>query len=426
MTQIKEALQDFNPWWKESFTVQFKEREVYNKISKFMRLPQIIALTGLRRVGKTTMMLKVVEDSITNGFEPKNIMFFSFDEFRQTRIRDVINEYEKLVEKNFKQGKHLLLLDEVQKLTDWENQLKTIYDVFSKNVKILISGSESLFIRKKSKETLAGRLFEFRVEPLTFREFLGFKSVSLKPVELYEKELTKLFNEFTSTLGFPELVGIKDKDIIKKYVIEGIVEKIVYRDLASLFAIKDTSVIRALLNIFMEEPGQLTELSGLSKELKISRQTLSNYLTYLEEAFLIRKLYNFSGNRRKTERKLKKYYPTIISADLLFREDDFSKSKVFEWLVITQLKPEFFWRDPYKNEVDAVIAGRAAKPIPIEIKYGKISIGGLLAFMNRFKVNKGYIISPYKEEKQDVKGKKVCIIPAFKFFLKNGQKNSVF
>lgn len=56
----------------------------------------------------------------------------------------------------------------------------------------------------------------------------------------------------------------------------------------------------------------------MAQELKISRQTLSNYLTYLEESFLIRKLYNFSRSKRKVERKLKKYYPTLISVDALF------------------------------------------------------------------------------------------------------------
>lgn len=71
---------------------------------------------------------------------------------------------------------------------------------------------------------------------------------------------------------------IKEKDVIKKYVKESIVEKVVYRDIPGLFKIKDISVIESLLNVIMEEPGQLIELSGLAKELKISRQTLSNYV----------------------------------------------------------------------------------------------------------------------------------------------------
>lgn len=416
MAKIKEILQDSNPWWKEEFKIEFRERDIYKQLQKFIALPQVIALTGLRRVGKTTLMLKLVEDSIKEGFDAKNIIYFSFDEFREVEIRRVMREYEEIMEKDFRKGKYLLLLDEIQKLRNWEDQLKTIYDAFKGRIKIIISGSESLFIKRKSKETLAGRIFEFKVESLSFKEFLLFKGVRFKPVGLYERELTKLFNEFILTQGFPELVGVKEKDIIRKYIRDSIVEKVVYRDIPKLFKIKDTTHIDSLLRIIMEEPGQLIEISGLAKELKISRQTLSNYLSYLEESFLIRKLYNFSKSRRKVERKLKKYYPTIVSVDLLFREDDLSKSKIFEWLIVNQLKAEFFWRDPYKNEVDIVIADK--RPVAIEIKYGKIDFKGLFVFMKKFKVDKAYIISKEKEEKRKIDGKTVSIIPAFKFLLK--------
>lgn len=412
MARIRDVLNDLNPWWREEFRIEFKERELYKQLPKFMSLPQIIALTGLRRVGKTTLMLKIVEDTIKNGLDPKNILYFSFDEFRNVEIRDVIKEYEAIMEKDFRKDKYLLLLDEIQKLEGWEDQLKSIYDAF-KNVKITISGSESLFIRKRSKEALAGRIFEFKLEPLSFKEFLLFKGVEFKPIGLYEKELVKLFNEFIFTLGFPELVGIKEKEVIKKYAKESIVEKIVYRDIPGLFKVRDISIIESLLSILMEGPEQLIEISELAKELKISRQTLSNYLVYLEESFLIRKLYNFSKSRRKVERKLKKYYPTIISPDLLFRDDALSKSRVFEWLMVNQLRAEFFWRDPYKNEVDIVIQNK--KLMPIEVRYGKIDFEGLLAFMKRFNVNEGYIISSNLEKKQKIDKKTIFVIPAFKF-----------
>ncbi|MCP2519523.1 ATP-binding protein [Candidatus Aminicenantes bacterium AC-708-M15] len=415
MTDIKEALKDFNPWWRGEFKIDFREREIYKKIQKFISLPQIIAFTGLRRVGKTTLMFKIVEDSINKGFDPKNIIYFSFDEFKEIKIREVIKEYEELMEKDIRKGKYLLLLDEIQKLNNWEEQTKVVYDMF-RNFKIYISGSESLFIRKKSKESLAGRIFEFRVEPLSFKEFLLFQGIDLKPIELYEKELRKLFNEFIITLGFPEMVGIKEKYIIKKYVKESIIEKVIYRDLQTLFKIKEISIVESLFNIIMEEPGQIIELSELANELKISRQTLSNYLTYLEESFLIRKLYNFSRSRRKVERKLKKYYPSMISVDLLFKEDSFSKSKVFEWLIVNQLNAEFFWRDPYKNEVDIVLLEK--EPLPIEIKYGKIEVKGILSFMKKFRVDKGFIISWDKEGEQQINGNVISIIPAYKFLLR--------
>lgn len=416
MANIKEMLKEFNPWWDNNFKLEFKEREIYNQIQKFIPLRQIIAFTGLRRVGKTTIMLKIVEDAIKKRFEPRNIIYFSFDEFKEIEIREIIKVYEEMMEKDLKTADYLFLFDEIQKLNNWEEQLKTIYDL-SKNFKIIVSGSESLFIKKKSRETLAGRIFEFKIESLSFNEFLVFKNITFKPIGLYEKELIKLFQEFILTQGFPELISIKDKEIIKKYIKENIIEKIIYRDFAKLFKIREISIVDSLLNIFLEEPGQLIGISKLAEELKISRQTLSNYLSYLEESFLIRKLYNFSKNRRKVERKLKKYYPTIIFPELAFRDDELSKSKVFEWLIVNQLKAEFFWRDPFKNEVDIVLFDK--NPTPVEIKYGKIEFDGIIAFMKKFNVNKGCIISFNKEEKKEIDKKTIEIIPAFKFLLKS-------
>ena len=411
MAQIKDVLLDMNPWWKGEFGIEFKERELHKEIQKYLPLRQIVAFTGLRRVGKTTLMLKIVEDEIKKGFNARNILFFSFDEFKHIEIDELIKSYEDILEKDIRKDKCIIFLDEVQKLNDWENKIKRIYDTF-RNIKIIISGSESLFIKSKSKAILAGRIFEFKVETLTFREFLHFKNFNYNPINLYKKELLKLFNEFTLTLGFPELVDIKEKEIIKKYVKESILEKVIYNDIPKLFKIKDISVLESLYNIFLEEPGQIVEISKLANELNVSRQSISNYLKYLEDSFLIRKLYNYSKNKRKVERKLKKYYPTVISPDLLFRDDILSKSKTFEWLIVNQLKAEFFWRDPYKNEVDIV-----KDEIPIEIKYGKTETKGILSFMEKFKVNNGYIVSLDKEEK--FKDKKIEIIPAFKFLISN-------
>jgi len=419
MTQIREILVESNRWWKEPFRINYKEREIYEKISKFLPLPQIIALTGLRRVGKTTLLFKIIQDEIMNGFNPKNIMYFSFDEFRETDIREIIHEYERIMKKKIGEGRHLLLLDEIQKLENWEEKIKRIYDAYSKNVKIIISGSESLFIRKKSKETLAGRLFEFKIDPLSFKEFLIFKNKYFDNIELYEREISMLFEEFITTHGFPELVEVKEKEIIRKYVEESIVEKVIYRDIPHLVSIRDTSVLESILNIIREQPGQLIELSEFAKDIHISRQTLSIYLKYLEDSFLIRKLYNYSPNIRKTERKLKKYYPTVISTNLIFKDDAYSRSKVFENTIVNQLHAEFFWRDPYKNEVDVILSDK--KPKPVEIKYGRVETKGIRKFMEKFHVNKGYLISLNQEKNLDFSEGKIIVTPAYKFLLKQNQ-----
>ena len=314
MTEIKDALLDFNPWWKGPFHLDYKERELYAKLQKYLPLPQILAFTGLRRVGKTTILYKIIQDFTEKGTNPRKILYFSFDDFKEAELRMVLQAAEELTEVK----PQLIIFDEIQKVPGWEGQLKVLYDLLGKKTKILISGSESLFIKKKLKETLAGRIFEFKVELLTFKEFLNFQGLTFHPSSLYEKELAKAFQEYIQSMGFPELLSITDKEIIKKYIQEGIIDKIIYKDIPALFKVKDVSVLQSLLNVFMHEPGQIIELSALATQFHLSRQTISNYLVYLEESFLLQKLYNFSNNRRKVERKLKKYYPAVIAVDLLF------------------------------------------------------------------------------------------------------------
>lgn len=414
MANISEALVELNPWWKGPFEPDYKERELYAQLEKYLRLRQVIALTGLRRVGKTTLLYKIVGDAIRAGFDPRSVLYFSFDEFRQVHLRDVLKAYEALLGRNLPQGKYLVLFDEVQKVEGWPDQLKALYDAHA-NVKFVVSGSESLFIRRKSRETLAGRLFEFQVEPLTLREYLAFKGVAHTPTVLHEQEIVRTFEEYVRTQGFPELVGVRDAEIIRKYLRESIVEKIVYRDLPTLVSIRDPVLLESLLNILMEEPGQLVQINELAQELGIARKTLSNYLSYLEQAFLVRKLYNYSTGRRKVERKLRKYYPTVVSVALLFRDDDASRGRALEWVVVNQMRAEYFWRDPYQNEVDVVVAGK--KPVPVEIKSGRVNTAGLEAFVRKFKVDRGLVVTRDTEGSRRVGGATITLVPVHRHLL---------
>ncbi|MFH2023473.1 MAG: ATP-binding protein [Candidatus Micrarchaeota archaeon] len=415
MSDLQESIKDFNPWWKGEFQPELRDREIYGKIKKYLKMPQIIAFVGLRRVGKTSLMKTIVKEYLDSGFEQKRIFYFSFDFVRNDDIRELIKTYENIINLNIKEGNYIILLDEIQKIKGWENQLKVLYDVFGKNVKFIISGSESLFIRKNSKESLAGRIFEFKIESLNFREFLLFRSIRYDNSNLYSEELQKLFWEFCLTMGFPELVNVNDKSIIKKYIKDGIIDKVLYKDIQQILGPRDIGALESLLNILMEDPGQMIDLNELAAELKISRQTVSVYISYLELAFLLRKVYNYSGSRRKVERKLKKYYPTIISPNLLMRDDDFSRSKVFEWLIVTQLNAEFFWRDSFKNEVDIIMEDKT----PIEVKYGKIDISGLKAFMKKFKQKKGIVITSKEKRKYENDGLEINLIPAYEYFMKS-------
>src|SRR3989344_4132516 len=254
----------------ERLEINYKDREIYQKLQKYMEVKQIIAMTGLRRVGKTTIMLKIIKENIDSGFAPDNIVYFSFDNFRDLDLSELIEVYFEEYDKDVEISKYLFLFDEVQKVNNWEEQVKRLYDLHV-NFKIIISGSESLFIRKKSKESLAGKMFEFKVEPLSFKEFLSFKGLNLRPTGLYEKELLRIFEEFMSSGGFPELVDMKDKDFIKNYIREAVVEKILFRDIPLIYPIRDVSILESIFKIISGNPGQIIEINKLASEVGLSR-----------------------------------------------------------------------------------------------------------------------------------------------------------
>src|SRR3989344_1279036 len=408
--KIKKALFESNPWWRKKPEINYKDREIYSKLKKYLEAKQIIALSGLRRVGKTTIMLKIVEEKIDSGFAPDNIIYFSFDIF------ELIEVYSREYDKNIEESKYIFLFDEIQKIDNWEEQIKRLYDLHA-NFKIIISGSESLFARKKSKESLAGRMFEFKIELLSFKEFLSFKGLKLKPFGLYEKELAKAFEDFMFSGGFPELVNINDNDFIKNYIRETVVEKVLFRDIPLIYPIRDVSILESIFKIISGNPGQIIEINKLASEVGLSRRVVSLYIGYLENSFLIKKIFNFSRNQRKSAKKLKKYYPTIPALGFIYGDEDV-KSKIFENLIVLQTGANFFWRYSYKNEVDIVLDNEK-NIIPIEVKYGEIkNIEGLTKFMKSFNVKEGFVISRDEEMEQKVDKKKISVIPAWKWLLK--------
>lgn len=408
--KLKFTLRETNPWWKAgSFSVKgYCERDIHREITKFLPLPQIIALVGLRRTGKTTMMLKVIEEHCSQ-IPPVNILYFSFDDFSELDLEDLFNAYREIhPEINLDEGRFLFCFDEIQKLKSWTDKVKRIYDRH-RNIKILVSGSESLFLRKDIKESLGGRLFEFRINQLNFMEYLAFsrqQDFLAKPA-LYQSEIVSALRTFMKINGFPELVNVSDEMVIRRYLKETVIDKILYKDIPQLFGIRNTGVLGEILDIIMFQPGQILDVVRLSKEMGLSRQAAASYLDYLEKAFLIRKLYNFSRNLRRQKRALKRYYPAIVFAQTI--EDKFALC--FENTLVWQLDAQFFFRDAYKNEVDIVLAGDQKNAMPVEVKTGDVDLKGIKVFMQKNNLSRGVVITIDKSEEREG----IALVPFWKY-----------
>ncbi|MDP3026358.1 MAG: AAA family ATPase, partial [Nanoarchaeota archaeon] len=245
-------IEDINPWWttstiKEEF-LKLERRDLFNEVIKYIKDKQIITLTGLRRTGKTVLLHHVI-DYLLKQFPKESILYYNFDLFNET-IENILEYYKDKVKLDFKKEKIFVFLDEVQKRDNWENELKVLYDNFP-NIKFFISGSSSLFIEKKTKESLAGRSFSFILKPLTFKEYLKMKKVKFdeKRLSLYKSEIEKHLDHYLKIGGFPELIGENDENKISRYVKESVIDKIVYIDIPKAFKIEEPELLSRILSI---------------------------------------------------------------------------------------------------------------------------------------------------------------------------------
>ncbi|EQD57937.1 AAA family ATPase, partial [mine drainage metagenome] len=152
---------------------------------------------------------------------------------KRYELEDVLDSYQRHILHNTFENvsdKVFVFLDEIQKIDDWENKVKVVYDLYPK-VKFILSGSASIALRKAAKESLAGRIFDFVLDPLSFAEFLEMRGMNILKIKenpkLWQSSLLPLFDRYIKYGAFPELVNIDDEEVARKYISEDVIEKIV-------------------------------------------------------------------------------------------------------------------------------------------------------------------------------------------------------
>lgn len=393
-----------NKHWLEgyAYNIPFK-RTLYEKLRQHMQVKFILSIVGLRRTGKTTLLRQLIDFLISEKkVPPKSIFYYSFDE--PVEWQKVVDYFLKASEQELDGQPLYFFLDEVQKLEDWQNKIKIYYDHYP-NIKFVVSGSSSVFISKKS-ESLAGRILEFTLFPLSFSEFIAFrqKEKFLHQKNLFPKELQRELELYASK-QFIEIIEAPEE--IRREYHTTILRKIIYEDIPQVYPVEQPQVLWNLFKIIAANPGMLIDYRSLSSDLGVHERTLSAYTEFLEKAFLVKKLYNFSRNKLTSEKKLKKIYPAASS----FCESDLPKQ--IETLVATQLPCTFFWQRV--DEVDCIISNEHL--IPIEVKYRETikerDLKGLFKFMAEFECDEGIVLTKNIEKKE----RKLSYIPVWKFLL---------
>lgn len=427
----------FNRWWDtgrvEKIYLKSYRRSLFSTLNKFLDVRQILLIYGLRRAGKTTLIYQLIEHLLKNKVNKKSILYFSFDE-KTASLRELFNNYSELVlEKDIlKEKKIYVFLDEIQKLDDWQNQLKIFYDLYP-NVKFIVSGSASLVISKGAKESLAGRIYEFILPLLNFSEYLnllGEKIESIKNIfnfnqlrEIYLKK-ERVFPLFFSCLkkgGFIEIARENDDFKIREYS-KSILEKVIFSDIPSNFKIREPQILKIILELIASNPGFLLDYSKLAETLNKDQRVIANYVSYLKYSLLVKILYNYSKSKFASERKLKKIY--LGSSNFIYQlqlerfKDPQFLGKVIENLIISNSSNEFFWRER-QNEIDLILE----EDIPLEIKYKeriqKDELRGVIRFSEKFASRKAIILTKDKLNKEKIGNLSIFYIPVWIYLLRS-------
>ncbi len=307
---MKDVLYQYNPWWEEAFKNEnVKPREKYLvELRKYLELKQIVILTGLRRVGKTTLMKLIIEEQIAAGVEPCRIFYVSLDDYllHRNNIIEIINEFRK-VHKIKIEEKVYLFLDEVTYKNDFHVQLKNIYD--SQNAKIFVASSSASMLRDK-KASLTGRAITLEIKPLDLEEYLYFNGITIRK---RDRQLYKsYFLEYCKVGGLPENVLNPNREYLMN-----LVDDIIQKDITAFHAIKNHQIVRDYFTLLMERSGKQLSINKIGKILGISPDTSKRYLTFFESTYLIHLLPRWG----KTNQKLlsaKKIYASDLGIKYMF------------------------------------------------------------------------------------------------------------
>jgi len=407
---IKEQLMLQNEWWttekvREELAPKFK-REIFNQLVSMLNLRQITILTGLRRVGKTTLFYQLIQE-LLNNVKPKNILYFSFEEMRED-LKEVLDEYQKLTGVSWKREKIYVFFDEIHKVSNWASKLKILYDSFP-NIKFFVSGSSSVDLEGEAYSNLVGRHYLLKLDPLSLKEFYELKNgVKIDNLNLWRDELFLAFDEYLKK-PFPEIVKENDERRIMDYLRENVIGKIIYQDLPKGFRNVNEELLLNLIEIFYENPGMILNLDELSKNLRIAKKTLQKHLFYLKFSYLIRVVKNLRASMLITSRKLQKVYPYHWSLIFGFYKE-VDRGKLLECVASSLLDAKFYYRKG-NEEVDFVLKNGGI--LPVEVK-AQISTKRLIKILKRFSIKKAILIhgEKYREEKE-IDFIKLIFLPAF-------------
>ena len=301
-----------NPWWKDGqIADEFLKERSRLFLSEFYRyvtldgMRRVVLLMGPRRVGKTWLLQHTIRRLLAEEVVPPSQIFFlpiDVPVYHGCNLEELIYEAGNIAGVDPRKSRLFVFFDEIQYAKDWETSLKTLSDSYP-NIRFVASGSAASVLVKGAMESGAGRFTTLTLPPLSFAEYVyllnreadfgeAFMETSAGRIQVAQVEsmerTNKLFLDYVNYGGYPELV-MNDvvRDNPRQFIQRDIVDKVLLRDLPSLYHIEDVRDLAAFFSYLAFHSGMVQSYETLSQGAGLSKHTISNFLRYLEDAFLI-------------------------------------------------------------------------------------------------------------------------------------------
>lgn len=265
----------------------------------------IKVITGIRRSGKSTLLLMFKDYLFKNGVKQENIIHINFESGLYDNIKNYKDLYQYVKEK-IKNNKIYLLLDEVQNVESWEKAINAFKVDF--DIDIYITGSNAYLLSSELSTFLSGRYIEIKMYPLSFKEFLMFNKYD-------ENNLEDKFNEYLKYGGLPAITLIKNNDALVLSYLNDIYNTIVKKDIIDRNNIKDVALLENIIKYLFSNVGSPISSNKICDYLnsnkivqKANHQTIDNYLNMLEKSYIIYKADRTDVKSKALLKTLGKYY----------------------------------------------------------------------------------------------------------------------
>ena len=385
------------------------------------KLNKIITLTGFRRVGKTYLLFLVMEE-IKNEF----FVYFNFEDERIPETTEVLTELIYAIEELYNKQPTYLFFDEIHIIPGWRKFLRRILD---KEYKIFVTGSSSKLGLKEIPTELRGRTINYTLFPLSFLEYLNFKEVEMdRLLALKEIEIKRIFREYLTFGGFPEIYD--SDEIERKEVIQEYFRTLVQRDLIERFNIREDALLNDTVKLLLNS--LTVSISKMTKTLqsmgyRCSKNTISNYISYLEKSFFLFQVMYYSRNVKDQMQYPRKIY-IIDNGFLKYLALRPGESRILENIVAVELKRRgyefFYWKSGKGEEIDFVLMenGIATQLIQVSVDISQPDtrdreVRALRKGMKHFGKNKGLILTYEAEEIIQQNGYEIEVRPVWKWLL---------